>query len=84
MPHLISADVRAPGCGFDILRALDAPLLTNTRFDEWRDERFVQEWVELLTTPISESLRRLSECSPDLTHLELRSTVTLNPGDDYH
>jgi hypothetical protein len=44
MPHLISADVSAPGCGLDILRALDAPFLTNARFDGWRDERFTEDW----------------------------------------
>ena len=83
MPHLISADVSAPGCGLDILRALNAPLLTNARFDGWRDEEAAEEWVDSLTKPISASLRRISERSPNLTRLELRSTVMLNPGDDY-
>ena len=83
MPRLISADVSAPGCGLDILRTLDAPLLTNARFDGWRDERFAEEWADSLTGPISASLRRLSERSPNLTHLELHSTKMLNADNDY-
>ena len=80
MPHLISADVNTPGCGLDILRAIDAPLLTNVRFDGWRDERFAEEWVETLTTPISVSLRRISKRSPNLTHLELSTQATITSG----
>ena len=85
MPHLISADVSAPGCGLDILRALDAPLLTKVRFDGWSDEFYQEEleWDERVTEPISASLRLLSERSPNLTHLELRSTKFFNPVDDY-
>ena len=56
-----------------------APLLTNVRFDRW------QEWVESLTTPISASLRCISERSLNLTLLELHSTeMRLNADDDYH
>jgi hypothetical protein len=35
MSHLISADVNVPGRGLDLLRALDAPLLTNAHIDGW-------------------------------------------------
>lgn len=74
MPHLISANVSALGCVLDILRALDAPLLTNARFDGWRDERFTEDCTHLR---ISSSHIRT------LTQLELCSTVMLNPDDDY-
>ena len=63
------------GCGLDILSKLDAPLLTNVRFDGWRDEEFSEEWVDLLAAPIIKSLRLLFRRSHNLTHLELRSTV---------
>ena len=84
MPHLLSVDVSVPGCGLDILCVLDAPFLTNVRFDGWRNKKFTENWNKSLTEPmISASLRQLSERSPNLTHLELRCTVMHNPHDDY-
>ena len=83
MPHLISADVSVPGCGLEILRKLDAPLLTSVRFDGWRKAEFTEEWVDTLTKPISLALRLLSKRSPNLTHLELCSTVMHKPFNDY-
>lgn len=83
MPHLISANVSVPGCGLAIFCKLDAPRLTNVLFDGWRNESFAEEWVSTLTTPFSESLRLLSKRSPNLTHLELRSTQMYDPSDDY-
>ena len=83
MSHVISANARVSECGLDILRALAGPLLTNACFDGWRDERFAEKWVESLISPISASLRRISERSPHLIHLELRSTAILKSGDDY-
>jgi len=78
MPHLISADVSAPGWGLDILRALDAPLLTNARFDGWREEGLGDDWiVEPIATPITPAFRRLCKSSPNLTRLEIRSTWNL-------
>ena len=62
-----------PGCGLD--------LLTNLRFDGWREEK--KSTLELLTSVISTSLRRISEHSPNITHLELRSTVMTYEDDDY-
>jgi hypothetical protein len=61
MPHLISADASVPGCELDLLRALDAPLLTNARIDGWWNERFN------ITTPISASLR-ISVTLPTLSY----------------
>ncbi|KIM39110.1 hypothetical protein M413DRAFT_447454 [Hebeloma cylindrosporum] len=83
MPNLVSVDVSAPGCGLDILRALDAPLLTDVRFNGYRPLEYQEEFEESLTIPIPASLRRVSERSPKLTRLELRSTVMHNPLDDY-
>ena len=39
--------------------------------------------LELLTSVISASLRRISEHSPNIIHLELRSTVMHYEDDDY-
>jgi hypothetical protein len=83
MPHLISADVSVPGCGLEILCKLDAPLLTNVRFDGWRMENFGEKWEDTLTRPISRALRVLSKRSPNLTHLELCSTEMHKPFNDY-
>ena len=83
MPNLVSVDVSAPGCGLDILRALNAPLLTTVRFDGYRPLEYQEDFVDALTTPIPVSLRRVSERSPKITCLELCSTVTHHPLDDY-
>lgn len=82
-PHLISADVTAPGCGLALLRKLNAPNLTNVRFDGFRKGFYAEEWVETLTRPISSSLRLLSKRSPNIIHLELRSTEMHKPDADY-
>jgi hypothetical protein len=83
MPNLVSANISAPGCGLDILRALDAPLLTAVRFDGYRPLEYQEDFVDALTIPIPASLRRVSERSPKITCLELRSTVMHRPLDDY-
>ena len=83
MPNLVSANVSAPGCGLDILRVLDAPLLTAVRFDGYRPLEYQEDFVDALTIPIPASLRRVSERSPKITCLELRSTVMHHPLDDY-
>ncbi|KIM39121.1 hypothetical protein M413DRAFT_447461 [Hebeloma cylindrosporum] len=83
MPNLVSMDVSAPGCGLDILRALDAPLLDTVRFNGYRPLEYQEDFEESLTIPIPASLRRVSERSPKLTRLELRSTVMHNPLDDH-
>ena len=83
MPNLVSADVSAPGCGLDILRVLDAPLLTAVRFDGYRPLEYQEDFVDALTMPIPASLRRVSERSPKITCLELCSTVMHHPLDDY-
>jgi hypothetical protein len=82
-PNLLHVDVSAPGCGLDILRALSAPKLTNLRLDGYRPEDYQEDPTESLTEPIPVSLRRVSERSPSLKHLELHSTVTHNPLEDY-
>ena len=83
MPNLVSVDVSAPGCGLDILRAFDAPLLTSVRFDGYRPLKYQEGFPEALTIPIPGSLRRVSERSPKITSLELRSTVMHDPLEDY-
>ena len=83
MPNLVSADVAAPGCGLDIIRVLDAPLLTSLWFDGYRPPEYLEDPVDALTIPIPASLRRVSERSPKLTHLELRSTVMHHLLEDY-
>ena len=83
MPNLLSVDVSAPGCGLDILRAINAPLLTTVRFDGYRPIGYQEDFVDALTTPIPASLRRVSERSPKITCLEMCSTVTHNPQEDY-
>ena len=83
MPNLVSVDVSAPGCGLDILRALDAPLLTTVRFDGYRPPKHQEDFVDALTIPIPASLRRVSERSPKIKSLELRSTVMHYPWEDY-
>ena len=84
MPNLVSADVSAPGCGLDILRVLDAPLLTAVRFDGYRPIEYQEGFPEALTIPIPASLRRVAERSPNIKRLELRSTVMHRQFDDYH
>ena len=83
MPNLVSADVSAPGCGLDILRALDAPLLTALRFDGYRPPEYQEDFTEALTKPIPASLRRVAERSQKIKLLELRSTVMHSQFDDY-
>ena len=83
MPNLVSADVSAPGCGLDILRTLDAPLLTTVRFDGYRSLGYQEDFVDTLTIPIPASLRRVAERSPKIKRLELRSTVMHSQLDDY-
>jgi len=84
MPNLISADVSAPGCGLDIIRIFDAPLLSDVCFDAWReDDVDGQEWPDSLTTPISASLRRLAERSPLIKSVELHHTRMFDPLGDY-
>jgi hypothetical protein len=83
MPNLVSADVSAPGCGLDILRVLDAPLLTAVRFDGYRPLEFQEGFPEALTIPIPASLRRVAERSPKIKCLELRSTVMHRQFEDY-
>ena len=83
MPKLNSLDASVPGFGLDILSKFDSPLLTNVRFDGWRDQEFAEEWVDSLTEPIIKNLRLLSRLSRNVTHLELRSTVMHILGDDY-
>ena len=83
MPNLTSVDVSAPGCGLDILRAFDAPLLTSVRFDGYRPLGYQEDPSDALTIPISGSLRRVSERSPMVKCLKLRSTVMHVPLEDY-
>lgn len=84
MPNLISADVSAPGCGLDIIRIFDAPLLSDVRFDPRReDDVDGQEWPDSLTAPISLSLRRLAERSPLIKRVELHHTRMFEPLEDY-
>ena len=56
------------GCGLDILSKLDAPLLTNVRFDGWRDEVFSEEWVDLLAAPIIVSYPDAHTTLPTLSY----------------
>jgi hypothetical protein len=81
MPNLISADVSAPGCGLDIIRIFDASILSDVRFDAWREGYF--DWEDSLTTPISASLRRLAERSPLIKRVELHHTRMFEPLKDY-
>ena len=83
MPHLISLNVSAPGCGLDIFRRLHAPLLTSVRFNGWRSEGWSEVWMDTLREPTSNSLRLLAERSPNVTHLELRSLELYNQPEDY-
>jgi hypothetical protein len=83
MPHLTSVDVSVPGCGLDLLCALRAPLLRYVRYDAWRDEDHFEEWDDGLTEPILKSLRLLSQESPVIESIELRSTVFPNAAVDY-
>lgn len=85
MPNLISADVSAPGCGLDIIRIFDAPLLTDVRFDGQRDEdgEYCEKWPDSLTMPISASLRRLSDRSLKIKRIELHDTRMFKPLEDF-
>ena len=83
LPHLLTADVTAPGAGVDILRAINAPELKVVRLDGFRAHHFDGRWEESLTEPISVTVRRLSARSRNLQRLELECTEFFAPLEDY-
>ncbi|KIM34645.1 hypothetical protein M413DRAFT_33135 [Hebeloma cylindrosporum] len=83
LPDLLTADVTAPGSGADLLRAINAPQLTDVRLDGFRADNFEGRWEGSLTEPVSATVRRLSVRSPNLRRLALEHTVFHSPLEDY-
>lgn len=83
LPDLLTADVSAPGSGADLLRAMNAPGLTDARLDGFREHQFEGRWEESLTEPLSATVRRLSARSPNLRRLVLEHTEFHAPLEDY-
>lgn len=83
LPDLLTADVTAPGAGADILRAINAPKLTDVRLDGFHAHYFEGRWDEFLSENLSETVRRLSARSPNLQRLELEHTVFQSAIQDY-
>lgn len=53
LPCLKKVDVTAPGAGTDLLRAFNAPNLTELRLNGWREYHYRGRWVSSLTEPMS-------------------------------
>ena len=83
LPDLLTADVTAPGGGADLLRAINAPGLTDVRLDGFRAYHFEGRWEESLTEPLSVTVRRLSVRSRNLKRLALEYTEFISPLEDY-
>ena len=71
VPRLLSVDVTVPGYGLEMLRHLEAPLLTRMRLDGRRS--FQLDWNHSMATVLARALTELSAESPLITRLELVS-----------
>ena len=83
LPDLLTADVTAPGAGADLLRAINAPELTDVRLDGFRAHHFEGRWEESLTESLTVTVRHLSAHSRNLQCMTLERTEFLSPLEDY-
>ena len=87
MPHLVSLDVTVQGGGVDIVRAIDAPLLTDVRWDGWPYFRFSKDTdrdnPSSLPSAFSCALLSLSKRSQLIRCLEFCWTRMRHPPEDW-
>ncbi|KAF8509452.1 hypothetical protein JB92DRAFT_2946653 [Gautieria morchelliformis] len=74
-PHLEEVDVTAPGCGFDILRCLEAPTLRSVCLDGSREDGYAEDWNDEGVANESASLKRLPQRAPRIQRLDLQLRI---------